>query len=343
MRAARLTATGSPRDVVEVVDVDDPRPGPGEVLVRVGATGVCATELHFLDGLLPAPRFPVTLGHEVAGTVEAVGEGVAGSARPWAVGDRVAVHYLHSCGDCRPCRAGRENLCAAPRGMLAFASDGGFAELLVVPARSLARVPDGLALVDAAPVTCSVTTALHAAAVADVRAEQVVVVHGTGGVGLALVQVLRRRGARVVAVARSAARREAALGLGAEWAVDPAAGDVGEQVQRLTGGADLVVELVGTQSTGEQSLRALAPGGAVLYVGYSAESLTVSPLALVVGEHRVLTAVSCTMAELELGLDLVARGEVRVLVDRTVPLEELPDVLDALAAGEVVGRAVVVP
>ncbi|MEJ5914456.1 alcohol dehydrogenase catalytic domain-containing protein [Pseudokineococcus sp. 1T1Z-3] len=343
MRAARLTAVqapgATPRDVLEVVEVPDLSPGPGEVLLRVGAAGVCATELHFLDGLLPAPRFPVTLGHEVAGTVEAVGDGVA----RWDVGDRVAVHYLHSCGDCRPCRTGRENTCAAPAGMLGFASDGGFAEQLVVPARSLARVPEGLDLTSAAPVTCSVTTALHAAAVGDVRADQVVVVYGTGGVGLALVQVLRRRGARVLAVARSQARRDAATDLGAEWVVDPADGDVGAQVQELTGGADLVVDLVGTQATADAALAALAPGGALLYVGYSHESVTLSPLQLVVGEHRVLTAVSCTLAELELGLDLVARGEVRVLLDRVAPLEELPDVLAALAAGDVVGRAVVVP
>lgn len=336
MRAARLLSPGSP---LALVDVEAPRPGPDEVLVRVAAAGVCATELHFLDGLLAPARSPMTLGHEVAGVVEEVGAGVA----RWGAGDRVAVHYLHTCGQCRQCRRGRENLCASPRGMLAFASDGGFAELVVVPARSLARVPDGVSFAEAAPVTCSTTTALHAADVAGVRADQVAVVYGAGGVGLALVQVLRHRGARVVAVARSAPRRAAALDLGAEWVVDPGDGDVGAQVRQLTGGADVVFELVGTAATGEQALAALGPGGALVYVGYSTESVTFSPVALVVPEQRILTSVSNTMAELELGLDLVARGAVRTLVDRTAPLEQVNEVLAALAAGEVVGRAVLLP
>ncbi|WP_432523735.1 alcohol dehydrogenase catalytic domain-containing protein [Kineococcus sp. SYSU DK006] len=336
MRAARFTGPGRP---LQVQEVPRPEPGPDEVLVRVRAAGVCATELHFTDGLLTPARTPITLGHEVAGTVEAVG----GAVTAWEPGDRVAVHYLHSCGDCRQCRRGRENLCAAPRGMLAFASDGGFAEFVAVPARSLARIPEALAFVQAAPVACSVTTALHAAAVAGAGADDVAVVYGAGGVGSALVQVLRHRGARVVAVARSPRRRELARELGAEWTIDPADGDVGAQVQRLTGGADCVVELVGTADSGRQALAALAPGGALVYVGYSAERIELDPVRLVVPEQRILTSVSSTLAELEQGLDLVARGVVRSVVDRTEPLEAVDDVLGALARGEVTGRAVLVP
>ena len=336
MLAARFTGPGLP---LQLQEVPRPDPGPDEVLVRVRAAGVCATELHFTEGLLPAARTPITLGHEVAGTVEEVG----GAVTAWAPGDRVAVHYLHSCGDCRQCRRGRENLCRAPRGMLAFSSDGGFAEFLVVPARSLARVPDALTFEQAAPVACSVTTALHAAAVADVRADDVAVVYGAGGVGAALVQVLRHRGARVVAVARSRRRRDLASELGAEHVVDPADGDVGAQVQRLTGGADAVFELVGTAATGRQALAALAPGGALVYVGYSAERVELNPVELVVPEQRILTSVSNTLAELELGLDLVARGVVRSVVDRTAPLSAVNDVLGALSRGEVAGRAVLVP
>lgn len=336
MRAARFVAPGRP---LEIQDVARPSPGPDEVLVRVRAAGVCATELHFTDGLLAPARTPMTLGHEVAGEVAEVGSAVT----RWSPGDRVAVHYLHTCGECRQCRRGRENLCTSPRGMLAFASDGGFAEYLAVPARSLARLPDALSFAEAAPVACSVTTALHAAAVADVRADDVAVVYGTGGVGLALVQVLRHRGARVVAVARSARRREAALELGAEWAVDPGAGDVGAQVQALTGGADVVVELVGTADSGRQALAALGRGGALVYVGYSEETVPLSPVALVVPEQRILTSVSNTLAELEQGLDLVARGVVRSVVGREAPLEDVDEVLRALARGEITGRAVLVP
>ena len=336
MQAARFAGPG---EALQLQEVPRPQPGPDEVLVRVRAAGVCATELHFTEGLLAPARTPMTLGHEVAGTVEEVGQAVA----DWVPGDRVAVHYLHTCGNCRQCRRGRENLCTAPRGMLAFASDGGFAEHLAVPARSLARIPDAVSFSEAAPVACSVATALHAAAIAAVGADDVAVVYGTGGVGLALVQVLRHRGARVVAVARSARRRALAAELGAEWTLDPADGDVGEQVQRLCGGADAVFELVGTADSGRQALAALDRAGALVYVGYSAERVELNPVQLVVPEQRILTSVSNTMAELELGLELVARGIVRSVVDREEPLGAVNDVLGALARGEVVGRAVLLP
>ena len=160
--------------------------------------------------------------------------------------------------------------------MLAFASDGGFAEFVAVPARSLARIPGALTFVQAAPVACSVTTALHAAAVAG------------------------------------------------------------------AGAADVAV-LVGTADSGRQALAALAPGGALVYVGCSAERIELDPVRLVVPEQRILTSVSDTLAELEQGLDLVARGVVRSVVDRTEPLEAVDEVLGALARGEVTGRAVLVP
>src|SRR4051794_28333506 len=139
MRAVRFHGVGEP---LSVEDVARPRPGPGQVLLDVAAAGVCGTELHFLDGLLTPARTPITLGHEVAGVVAELGEAVAGIA----VGDRVAVHYLHACGGCRWCAAGDDHLCDAPLGFLAFATDGGFAEQLVVPAtaaRRPARRPRG--------------------------------------------------------------------------------------------------------------------------------------------------------------------------------------------------------
>jgi len=199
MRAVRFSGVGEP---LAVEEVDRPRPGPGQVLLDVAAAGVCGTELHFLDGLLTPARTPITLGHEVAGRVAELGEDVGGVA----VGDRVAVHYLHACHRCRWCLAGDDHLCDEPLGFLAFASDGGFAEQLVVPASSVVPVPDGVDLPTAATLCCSGTTALHACEVAGIRAGTEAVVYGVGGVGLALVQVLREAGARVTAVARSGQR-----------------------------------------------------------------------------------------------------------------------------------------
>lgn len=337
MRAVRFSGQGRP---LAVEDVPRPQAGPGEVVVDVAAAGVCGTELHFLDGLLSPAKTPITLGHEVAGVVVEVGEGV----EDLVVGDRVAVHYFHSCGRCRRCTGGDDHLCDAPLGFLAFVTDGGFAEAVVVPARSAVPVPDGLDLVEAAPLCCSAATAVHATREAGVRDGDVAVVMGTGGVGLALVQVLRLAGARVLAVSRGAARRDLALELGAEAALDPTTEDVAARVRELTGGdgADVVFELVGTADSSAASLAALGKRGAVVYIGYSFDDVRVTPLTLVVPEQRILTSVGNRRSELVEALDLAVSGRLRTQV-ATRPLEEAADALEDLRAGRVVGRAVLVP
>lgn len=338
MRAARFHQVGRP---LALDDVERPAPGPGQALVRVEAAGVCGTELHFLDGLLRPARTPITLGHEVAGTVAEVGDGVTDVS----VGDRVAVHYFHSCGRCRHCRRGLGHLCDAPLGFLAFVTDGGFAEYVVVPQTSLAKIPSALDPVQAAPLCCSATTALHAAGVAGLGLGDTAVVYGCGGVGLALVQVLRLAGVRVLAVSRSAEKLRLARELGAEVAIDAGTKPVSQQVRAATGGAgaDAVFELVGTRDTGDQALASLGKAGALVYVGYSFDSVDISPLALVVPEQRILTSVGNTYAELEQALELAARGALRTVVDTTAPLEEVNSVLDGLRHGKIVGRAVLVP
>ena len=337
MRAVRFSGAGEP---LVVEDVERPRPGPGEVLLDVAAAGVCGTELHFLDGLLTPARTPITLGHEVAGVVAELGEGVDGVA----VGDRVAVHYLHACHRCRWCTAGDDHLCDAPLGFLAFATDGGFAEHLAVPASSVVPVPDGVDLPTAATLCCSGTTALHAVEVAGVAAGAEAVVYGVGGVGLALVQVLRETGARVTAVARSAERLALARLLGAAVTVDASAQDVAVAVREATGGrgADVVFELVGTKETGAAALAALGKRGTLVYVGYSFDRVEIDPLAMVVPEQRIVTSVGNRRAELVAALDLAARGRLVTTVTQH-PLDDAARVLDDLRAGRVVGRAVLVP
>ncbi|MCF6507879.1 zinc-binding dehydrogenase [Blastococcus sp. MG754426] len=337
MRAVRFHEVGRPPRVEEL---DPLRPGPGEVLIDVAAAGVCGTELHFLDGLLTPARTPITLGHEVAGVVAEVGEGVSDVA----AGGRVAVHYLHACGRCRWCRSGDDHLCDAPLGFLAFATDGGFAEQVVVPASAVVPVPPEVDLSTAAVLCCSATTALHAVEVAGVRPGDTAVVYGVGGVGLALVQVLRERGARPIAVARNADRLALARELGAEVTVDAGVEDVVAAVRAATGGAgaDVVVELVGTRETSANALASLGKQGRLVYVGYSFDRIGLDPLSLVVPEQRILTSVGNRRSELVAALDLAARGRLRTTVTEH-PLADAPRVLEDLRAGRVVGRAVLVP
>lgn len=321
-------------------EVPRPEPSWGEVLVEVKAAGVCGTELHFLDGLLVPAKVPITLGHEVAGVVAEVGDGV----EDISVGDRVAVHYFHACHECERCGRGDDHLCDAPLGALAFATDGAFADYVAVPGSAVVPVPAGLDLVEAAPVCCSGTTAVHAVAVAGAGEGDTAVVYGVGGVGLALVQVLKLAGCRVIAVARGGGRLNLARELGADDIVDANAGDVAGAVREATSGrgADVVFELVGTAETSRQAIGSLGKSGAVVYIGYTFDKVQIDPLSLVVPEQRILTSVGNRRAELVRALDLAAAGSLRTAVT-TAPLEDAPRALEDLRGGRIVGRAVLTP
>jgi propanol-preferring alcohol dehydrogenase len=338
MRAVRYHG---PRLPMTLEDVPPPAPGPGEVVVRVTAAGVCHTDLHFGSGLLDLGVVPLTLGHEVVGVVERTGEGVPASR----TGERVVVYYYVGCGACERCLAGDENLCDALRAEYGFITDGGFAERVRVPARNAVPLPSHVSDVEAAPIGCAVTTAVHAAALARIGLGDWVVVLGAGAVGFGLVQVARLAGARVIAVGRSPRKLERARELGAEHAVRAGAEDVARRVREITRGhgADVVFELVATKETMAASLASLAKRGRLVFVGYSFDHLQVDPIQLVVGEQVVTASVGNTLAELRRAVDLVADARVRTVVDRTLPLERFQEALDALAAGALVGRAILTP
>jgi propanol-preferring alcohol dehydrogenase len=338
MRALRYHG---PKKPLRLEDVPTPDPGPGEVLVRVTAAGICHTELHFLSGLLDLGIAPLTLGHEIVGRIEKVGAGVP----PQRAGERVIVYYYVGCGACPHCLRGDENLCDAMRAEYGFVSDGGFAEYVRAPARNAIPLPASLSDAAAAPIGCGVTTAVHACRIANVGLGDWAVVYGAGAVGYGLVQVARLRGARVIAVGHAPAKLDAAKALGAEHVVRAGAEDVAARVRELTGGrgADVVFELVATRETMAASAKALAKRGRLVFVGYSEDSFTVHPIQLVVGEQVVTASVGNTLGELKEAVDLVASGRVKTVVDRTLPLERFEEGFAALRDGKLVGRAVLLP
>jgi propanol-preferring alcohol dehydrogenase len=338
MRAIRYHGAKKPLTLEEV---PTPELAPDEVLVRVTAAGICHTDLHFVSGLLDLGVAPLTLGHEIVGRIERAGPGVS----PARVGERVILYYYVGCGACRHCRRGDENLCGAVRAEYGFFSDGGFADFVRAPARNAVPLPDSISDADAAPIGCGVTTAVHAAALAQVALGDWVVVYGVGGVGFGLVQVARLRGARVIAVGRTPAKLDRAMQLGASHAIRAGVEDVAARIRELTGGhgADVIFELVATRETMAASLDALAKRGRLVFVGYSPDELQVHPIRLVIGEQVVTASVGNTLAELEQAVQLVADGRVKTVVDRTYPLDRFQEGLDALAAGELVGRAVLTP
>jgi propanol-preferring alcohol dehydrogenase len=338
MRAVRYHG---PKQPLRLEDVPRPDPGPGEVLVRVAAAGVCHTELHFLSGLLNLGIAPLTLGHEVVGRVERVGAGVSAPR----AGDRVIVYYYVGCGRCAHCLVGDENLCDAIQAEYGFVTDGGFADYVKVPARNAVFLPDHLSDEVAAPIGCGVTTAVHAANLVRLAMGDVALVYGVGAVAYGLIQLAKLAGAEVIAVSRTPAKLEKAQALGAAHVINATDGKVAERVREIThgAGADVIFELVATKETMAACTQAIAKRGRLVFIGYSEDSYTVHPIQLVITEASVMGSVGNTLDELVRAVDLVARGKVRTVVDRVLPLGEFQKGIDALSRGELIGRVVLKP
>jgi NAD+-dependent secondary alcohol dehydrogenase Adh1 len=341
VRAARLRGYRTDL-VVEEVPAPEVR-GPSDVIVRVAGAGLCRTDLHAIDGVF-ADRVdagpPLTLGHENAGWVEEVGPAVR-SVRP---GQAVIVHPVLSCGLCPACRAGEDAHCADQL-FPGIDADGGFAELLRTNERALVPLPEGVAPAAVAPHADAGLTAYRAVRRASARLGPggVCAVIGVGGVGHIAVQLLRRLGAaEIVAVDRSPAALDLAAALGAHQLVD--AGDgAAERVRELTAGrgADAVIDTVGEGDAVAQALAMLARRGTWWVVGYGG-TVAVPAIDLVAREVQVAGSLVGTHGELAELMGLVARGLVEL---RTTEyrLEDVNDAIAALRAGELRGRAVIVP
>src|SRR5438067_10067220 len=334
MRAVRLDG---PRVVPRVERLPVPRPREGDALLRVLGAGVCHTELQLLDGTLNPGVWPLTPGHEI------VGEVADGPAD--LTGRRALVNYSRPCGECEYCALGQEQVCPNAGPQPGLSTDGGFAEFVSVPADSLVWLPEDMHPVAAAPLGCAAATAYHALhAVACVQPVESMAVFGVGGVGLPLVALGVQRGARVLAIGRSASKLGLARDLGAEI-VDASNGDPVLGVRRLTRGQGVhaVFELVASEESMPAALDMLRRRGRLVFVGYGSARLRLNPLELVLRETQVLSSLGNTRAELVEVVRLAASGALSVPIAGAYGLEDAVEVLHALRRGEVVGRAVVVP
>jgi propanol-preferring alcohol dehydrogenase len=327
---------------VRVEEVGRPA-ADGWALVQAKAAGVCGTELHFLEGMIPPPTVPFQLGHEVAGVVLEVPAGA-----DVAPGDRVAVYNFVGCGSCESCRRGFDSICTEPVGQLGFSLPGGFADVVRAPAANLVRLPDTVSFETAAVLSCSGMSVVHAARLAGIGIGETVVVNGVGGVGTMALQVAAAAGARVIAVADSPMRAELARELGAHEAVVAAGGDgydgLPSRVRELTSGrgADHYVETVGTGATMLAGVRSLGRRGKLVLIGYTGEHLDVHPIELILSEIQIVSSVAAARRDLETAIQLAADGRLRVTIDTRYPLEEIGTALARLRARDVRGRNVVV-
>lgn len=338
MRAALLYEEGELR----VEETTDPA-ADGWALVESRCAGVCGTELHFVDGMIPPPALPFQLGHESAGVVLEVPAGSA--VRP---GDRVAVYNFVSCGRCLPCRSGRESICVDPIGQLGFSLPGTFADIVRVPVENLIPLPEGVSFEAGALLSCSGMSAVHACRLAHVGLGDVVIVNGIGGVGTMAVQVAVAAGARVIAVADSDERGELARALGAGDSIvfERGAGyeTLPERVREITegAGASHFIELVGTTETYLAGIRSLRRAGKLVIIGYTDQHLDVHPIELILSEIQVVTSVAASRHDLETAIELAAAGRVDVTVDTCYRLNDVNTAIDRLKARQVRGRNVLV-
>lgn len=314
MRAARFEGVGKPL-AVHVIPV--PQPAADEVLVRVAATGLCGSDVHIaIEGVTPTPYVPITLGHEIAGTVAAMGGGVTG----WSLDERVCVFPLTFDGTCATCLAGHSEICVNRRA-IGIHTDGGLAEYVVVPARNLAAVPDSVPFTQAAICTDAVTTPFHALSdVARLAPGESVVVVGVGGLGLHAVQIAKLSGASpVIAVDTRATQLERARQAGADVMIDASPESPVDQVLAATGGVgvDVAAEFIGTQSTIGQAVECLRIGGRAVIVGLGADPITVLPPTVFVRKQlQLLGSYAGTLATLQRVLQLV--GTARLDLSRSI-------------------------
>lgn len=334
MKALRLTRWGQR---AELCEVPIPEPGPGQVLIKVAGAGACHSDLHLMEwpeGQLPW-KVPFTLGHENAGRVHRVGAGVTG-LKP---GDPVLVYGSWGCGTCRPCRLGRENYCERAAELVVFGGglglDGGMAEYMLVPSPRLLIPLGDLDPVEAAPLADAALTPY--AAIQQVKdrlfAGATAVVIGCGGLGQMGVQLLAATtGARVIAVDQDDHKLEIAKALGADVVARP---------RDVITGADVVLDMVGSEQTLQLGAKALRAEGKMVLIGLAGGSFPVSFFGMPFGA-TVSTSYWGSAPELMELVALARAGKIRVEIER-FPLDRAAEAYDLLRAGKIRGRAVITP
>ena len=342
MRALRLIRPGQP---LQMSELPIPPISAREVLVRVKAAGICHSDAHYRAGRSAVHPLPLTLGHEVAGVVEQIGKEVDS----FKAGDRVCIHYLATCGECRHCRAGFEQFC--PSGaMMGKHRDGGYADFVVMPARSLMRLPDEIAFEAGAVMMCSSATALHALNKARLKAGESVAVFGLGGLGMSAVQLAQALGARqVLGVDIKPAKLARAQALGIT-PVNAGQSDPVQQIQQLTQGrgVDVALELIGLPLTMRQAVLSLGVQGRAALAGITEKSIELYPYHEILNKEAEIIGVSDHLAQELPALIEFARQrklDLSSAITRVIGLDaiEVNQVLDELEHFGDAVRVVIVP
>lgn len=321
---------------LDVQEVPKPKPGPGQALVKIEACGVCHTDLHAAHGDWPVkPKLPLIPGHEGVGVVEEIGEGVTAVK----VGDRVGIPWLYSaCGECDYCLSGKETLCLDQENG-GYSVDGAYAEYCLAAADYVAKIPDGLSSVDAAPILCAGVTTYKALKVSGAKPGDWVAIYGIGGLGHVALQYAKAMGFNVVAVDIADEKLTLAKELGADETVNGLKEDPVEAIQSRLGGVQASISVAVTKKAFEQAYESVKRGGTLVVVGLPNDELPIPIFNTVLNGVTVKGSIVGTRIDMKEALDFAARGKVKAQIE-TAPLSEINNIFGKMEQGKINGRIV---
>jgi D-arabinose 1-dehydrogenase-like Zn-dependent alcohol dehydrogenase len=319
---------------LELAEVETTPPARGEVRISVRACGICGTDAHFVAGEFPGLSWPLTLGHEIAGTIAEIGDGV----EEFKVGDRVAVGWFGgNCNHCTQCRKGQFIHCLNGK-VPSWHYPGGYAESVTAPATALARIPAELSDVEAAPMGCAGVTTYNALRHAKALPGDRVAILGVGGLGHLGLQFSRALGFETIAINRGTAKKDDALKLGAHHYIDSTEGDVSEALNDL-GGAAVVLGTAGASKAMAATVGGLLPQGELITIGVTPEPLPISPLQLITPGLSIIGHPSGTASEIEDTMQFAVQSGVRAWIEE-LPLAQAAEGYAALEQGRAHYRTV---
>lgn len=331
IRSAQVAEAGGPFSIVER---ELPEPGRGHVRIAIEACGVCRSDSLFVNAAAPGVRFPLVCGHEIAGRIDAVGDDV----EDWAAGERVAVGWFGgNCGTCLACREGDFIHCQRLQ-VPGWAYPGGYSEAVVVPASALARIPDEISAVDAAPMGCAGVTTFNALRRSPAEPGDLVAVLGVGGLGHLGVQFANKLGFETVAISRGVDKEDEAKKLGAHHYVDSDAGDVADRLQAL-GGAKVVLATANNSDAMGATIDGLRHNGELVVVGSAPEPIQVSPFQILMTSKTVHGHPAGTARDIEETMHFAALTGVRPMTEAR-PLDEVDAAYNRMMSGDARYRVV---
>lgn len=338
MKAAVFEEVNKP---LIIKDIPTPQISDDEILVKVVACGVCHTDLHYIDhGVSTFKKPPLVLGHETSGIIEETGK----TAKRFKKGDRVLLPAVFTCGYCKMCRSGRENICENMT-MLGNSIDGAYAEYIKVPEKDVILMPDEIPLEEGCIIADAISTPYHAVINrAEIKPSERVIVFGCGGVGINVVQIASMVGAEVIACDIDDKKLETAKLLGAKYTLNPAKTAIRDFLKQNGGVVEAAFEVIGKPETIEAAYKTLGIGGRLCIIGYTNQNITINPVKIMFYEQEIFGSIGCRPVDYPKIISLVKNGVLKLnnLIANKYELADINKAFDELRQSQVL-RNIILP